>query len=211
MYRFRAFVIFILLCFVPQLLFALSGDEFYYEDFSATEEGLLPEEWKGGKNMAVENDQGENVLKRFEPGDINVETANLEFPENYTLDIDLKLPTIERYFIGKYEVILGNMAVKFGDIKRGDSGHYVTISLGGSRGKLSQITLQYEALESDGKFAGFVAPCKISIQKKGPVVKVYINDERVILGRYAVSQQKTVRFKANKYGLIISKIVATEN
>lgn len=65
---------------------------FYYEDFSNIEDGLIPESWLGASTLAVRNSSkiyNRKFLTNFQRGDHSFTIPNINFPENFIIEIEL--------------------------------------------------------------------------------------------------------------------------
>ncbi len=67
-----------------------SNSDFYFEDFSSTEEGMLPSNWIGGSTLMVKKVNAKSVLSTFKGKKHNFTIPEVNFPENFKLSFYLK-------------------------------------------------------------------------------------------------------------------------
>ncbi len=190
---------------LPVTAFADPGDEFFFEDFSATDEGLLPEGWKGGETMAVEKENGKTVLKSFAPGKIDIMTLPIDFPENFSLEMSFTSYTTRGNSIWGVLIGLDDLAVKLGS-------HFADTILTVSRGKGPQSKKSIDKQTANlgkGTFS-----YRITIEKRGSVIKILLGNEKIFVGRFTGINPSNVRFQSARNGtgnpFGISKIVGIE-
>lgn len=144
----------------------ISGNVIYEEDFSGIEEGLLPENWLGGSTLSVKPSRMRNLsncLAPFSKGKHEFTIPNIRFPNDWTFEMEMSYDSDP--WMTWYKIKLGEIEFKFA--RNYDIGY----------NKGGEIFL-------NGIGTGHSAPEKnklnlIVIEKRGDVVKLYVNSEKV--------------------------------
>ncbi|MCI5138926.1 MAG: hypothetical protein D3922_11055 [Candidatus Electrothrix sp. AR1] len=175
--------------------YATPGNKIFYEDFSSYSDGEFPVGWKGGDNLCVvETNQG-NILKYFVNGQYNVTTDEINFSENFKATIIIK-----HYYYNEYrdreDHSLGS---DYSDNRKNNSiniqlgEYYICIGDGdiiaGMKGKWPSWK-SHSSVFYGKRFS-------LSITKKNKVYYVYLNNEKVIFGRFKNKAINSIRFSSN--------------
>lgn len=139
---------------------------FFHEDFSDVEEGLLPEGWLGGATLAVRESGLRNrprCLAPFSKGKHEFTVPNLAFPANWIFEMEMMYDTDP--WCNAFELKVGEIGFKF----------YRNYNVGEHHG--GQIFF-------NGIMTDNAAPPKnkmnlIVIEKKGDVLTLYVNTEKI--------------------------------
>ncbi|MCF8298223.1 MAG: CsgG/HfaB family protein [Saprospiraceae bacterium] len=173
----------------------LVNDEsvFFYEDFSEIEEGLIPENWVGGSTLAVTPDtegKKRNYLTNFKEGSHQFTIPNIDFPDDWKFDMQL-LYSYSHNSPGTY-----NLTYKIGAIES----------------KLD-ITTYYSwtKLYFNGIYIASGKPSPnqinlITIEKIGPVLKFFVNGEKIKAIRIDNFEKPTSIFFSSSVSFNIYKL-----
>ncbi|MCI5120902.1 MAG: hypothetical protein D3908_06910 [Candidatus Electrothrix sp. AUS4] len=178
--------------------YAAPGDKIFYEDFSAYGEGELPAGWIGGDNLSVVEVNKKKMLKYFANGSYDITTKKIDLPESFKATILMK-----HYFYNKYKALKeshwGSERAKYIEERNNASIviHFGTyqIWIGGGF-----IFAGIKDKWSDLKEIETVAPEKsfsLTLEKKGPVCIVYVNNAKVFVGRFPDVKMNNIRFASN--------------
>ena len=188
--------------------FAAPGDKIFYEDFSSYGEGELPAGWIGGDNLSVVEVNKKKILKYFANGSYDVTTKKIDLSGNFKATILMKHYVHNRY--NSYRNSQYDSERKKYIEERGNSSvimHFGTYQIWISDGiMLAGIKDKW----SDWKDIETVAPEKtfsITLEKKGPVCKVYVNNAKVFVGRFPDVKMNNIRFASNSKFEIHSIVV----
>jgi len=167
---------------------------FYFEDFSSVKEGYLPGNWSGGEKLMIKEYRGKKFLTSFENIDKghSVVVSGVRFPQNYEFEI---IATMHENKSQSYRYCL---ICRVGNFQAGvESGSF------GYRALLN------ESKEKTEKLWGKTV--KITIRKEGPVVKLLIDGQDILMGRYPAQKDPVTTFTLSLgNGDIIHSIKGTE-
>ncbi|CAK8717709.1 hypothetical protein KKHLCK_06870 [Candidatus Electrothrix laxa] len=185
--------------------YAAPGDKIFYEDFSSYGEGELPAGWIGGDNLNVVKVDNKKILRYFANGSYDITTKKIDLSGNFKATILMK-----HNFHNKY---------RNSDSKRGKAKYWKERN----KGVVVIHFGTYQIWIGDGAiFAGIkdkwsglkevetVAPEKtfaLSLEKKGAVCIVYVNNAKVFVGRYPDVKMNNIRFASNSKFEIHSIVV----
>ena len=183
---------------------AAPGDKIFYEDFSAYGEGELPAGWIGGDNMSVVEVNKKKMLKYFANGSYDVTTKKIDLSGNFKATILMK-----HYFHNRHDRNNPYSRDEYAKARLNDSVviHFGTYQIWISDGN---ILAGIKDKWSDWKDLETVAPEKsfsLTLEKKGPVCIVYVNNAKVFVGRYPDVKMNTIRFASNSKFEIHSIVV----
>ncbi|CAK8715183.1 hypothetical protein GKODMF_06785 [Candidatus Electrothrix gigas] len=186
--------------------YAASGDKIFYEDFSSYGEGELPAGWLGGDNMSVAEGKKNKILKPFANGSYDITTKKIYLSGDFKATIlmkhyfrnqhnNMRNATRNRHYYTD-ERNKGAVVIHFGtyQISIGDGDILV-----GIKDKWSDL----KELETVTPENGFF----LSLEKRGPVCKVYVNNAKVFVGRYPNVKMDNIRFASNSKFEIHSIVV----
>ena len=173
--------------------FAASGDKIFYEDFSSYAEGELPAAWIGGDNLGVIEVNKKKILKYFANGSYDVTTKKIDLSGNFKATILMK-----HYFHNKYK----KYGVNDSDYRQQQRDNTMVIHFGSYQIQIGDgaILVGMKDKWSDLKDLETVAPEKtfsLSLERRGPVCKVYVNNAKVFVGRYPDVKMNNIRFSSN--------------
>ncbi|MCI5141245.1 MAG: hypothetical protein D3909_05865 [Candidatus Electrothrix sp. ATG1] len=206
MNRFFCTVLFIF--FFVSLGYAAPGDKIYYEDFSSYGEGELPAGWIGGDNLSVVEVNKKKILKPFANGSYDVTTKKIDLSGNFKATILMKHYVHNRYNSYRNSQYDGERKKYINERANGSViMHFGTYQIWISDGiMLAGIKDKW----SDWKDVETVAPEKtfsLTLEKKGPVCIVYVNNAKVFVGRYPDVKMNNIRFASNSKFEIHSIVV----
>ncbi|MCI5192378.1 MAG: hypothetical protein D3915_04525 [Candidatus Electrothrix sp. AU1_5] len=177
---------------------AAPGDKIFYEDFSSYGEGELPAGWIGGDNMSVVEVNKKKILKYFANGSYDITTKKIDLSGNFKATILMK-----HYFHNEYNEYKNytsgwkkdnyiktnssrSIVVRFGtyQIWIGDG-----VIVAGIKGKWSDFK-EVETVAPEQTFS-------LSLERRGTVCKVYVNNAKVFVGRYPEVKMNNIRFSSN--------------
>ncbi|MCI5151139.1 MAG: hypothetical protein D3916_17450 [Candidatus Electrothrix sp. MAN1_4] len=187
---------------------AAPGDKIYYEDFSSYGEGELPAGWIGGDNLSVVEVNKKKILKPFANGSYDVTTKKIDLAGNFKATILMK-----HYFHNQYN--------KYRNSTNSTKQYYYT-----EERKKDPIVIhfgKYQIWLSDGDIVAGIAgkwpnwqtletvasekSFSLTLEKKGPVCKVYVNNAKVFVGRFPDVKMNNIRFASNSKFEIHSIVV----
>lgn len=147
----------------------------YFEDFQNVQEGMLPEGWIDGEKLMVKSDGQQKFVTNFERANIHRFTIdNVQFPENFELEYMFRFGG-DAY--GTHQIC------SIGDVK-------ITIDVYG--------WYQMNDTKFEKKQDYRNRTVKVLLRKSGPLFKLFINGEEMIMGRYPAfqaSQSMTFEFQ----------------
>ncbi|MCI5162823.1 MAG: hypothetical protein D3917_12575 [Candidatus Electrothrix sp. AX5] len=187
--------------------YAAPGDKIFYEDFSSYGEGELPAGWIGGDNMSVVEVNKKKILKYFANGSYDITTKKIDLPGNFKTTIFMK-----HYFHNKRnEYRNSENSNRNYYLEARDNGsviiHFGTYQIWIGDG---DIVAGIKDKWSDWQDLETVAPEKsfsVSLEKRGPVCIVYINNAKVFVGRFPDVKMNNIRFTSNNKFEIHSIVV----
>lgn len=189
-YCFSAVMVFLLLV---RSCYAAPGAVFYFEDFSSVKEGNLPANWSGGEKLMVKEYRGKKFLTSFENigGEHSVVVNGVRFPQNYEFEI---IATMHEPHSPYPPYCL---MCRIGNIQAGAKSYY------------GHYALLNESKEKTEKYDGKTV--KIIIRREGPVVKLLIDGQDILMGRYPEQKDPVTTFTLSLgNGDIIHSIKGTE-
>lgn len=190
--------------------YAAPGDKIFYEDFSSYGEGELPAGWIGGDNMSVVEVNKKKILKYFAIGSYDVTTKKIDLSGSFKATIFMK-----HYFHNQYNNLRnasyspdrakymkerkdGSIVIHFGTYQIWISDGFV---LAGTKDKWSDLK-ELETVAPEKTFS-------LTLEKKGPVCIVYVNNAKVFVGRFPDVKMNNIRF-ASKSKFEVHSIVVEE-
>ncbi|MFH1006213.1 MAG: FlgO family outer membrane protein [Candidatus Latescibacterota bacterium] len=155
-----------------------TGKIFYFEDFSGTGAGELPDGWIGGKALVKKEGQ-KSFITNFQKGEQAITTSEIEFPEDWELEIKLKLGARGSSDGVSFRIDVSNLYVYR---------HYYDSSL-----------FNLDGTECSGGSNIYGENFFLSIRKRGNVFKLFLN--RVEIGVIRKPNFKTPRSITFSFGV----------
>lgn len=194
--------------FLASASYAAPGDKIFYEDFSSYGEGELPAGWIGGDNLSVMEVNKKKILKYFANGSYDISTKKIDLSKNFKATILMKhyfhnennehRKSSDNYWYGLYKNKRnnGSVTIHFGtyQISIGDGDMFV-----GIKDKWSDLK-ELETVAPEKSFS-------LTLEKKGPVCIVYVNNAKVFVGRFPDVKMNNIRFASNSKFEIHSIVV----
>ncbi len=182
--------------FLANLCFAVAGDKIFYEDFSSYGDGELPPGWIGGDTLGVREVNRKKVLRNLVNGSYDITTNKIDLSGNFRASIIMK-----HYFHNEYKEDRNrsndskssyrysnlraekSIVIHFGDyqIWIGDG-----VMIAGMKDKWPDWQEQ-EVVEPDKTFV-------LSLTKEGSVYSVYLNNTKILVGRFPDVKISNIRF-----------------
>lgn len=177
---------------------AVEGKVFFFEDFSAVDEGLLPPGWIADDDVIVHQSTrlaGKKCLYNTSLREHRIVISPVSFPENWIVELTIKLNAggASPY----YQVSLGGMLIRFGNNYDGTN---VTVSVGGiARGSQN---LGYRV--GDDKIR------VIQLERRGGVFKLSTDGREIFMARQSAFKRPTGIILESDSFLAIYKVVCRE-
>ncbi|MCI5123792.1 MAG: hypothetical protein D3925_04775 [Candidatus Electrothrix sp. AR5] len=192
---------------VASVGYAAPGDKIFYEDFSAYGEGELPAGWIGGDNMSVVEVNKKKIFKYFANGSYDITTKKIDLSGNFKATILMK-----HYFHNGYNKYRNYTDYNRDNYLKARNNGSVVIHFGTYQIWIGDgdVVAGIKDKWSDLKELETVAPEKtfsLSLEKKGPVCIVYINNAKVFVGRFPDVKMNNIRFASNSKFEIHSIVV----
>lgn len=147
----------------------IQNKTFFYEDFSTIEEGAIPEYMIGASTLLVKSSarKNEKCLAPFKKGNHRFIMSDIDFPENWRLNLHL-LHSVDGYNKDKkYGIILkiGEFEVKY-DITR--------LSF-----RKDKTRLFFNGVNTKKTTPAYNQVNVISVEKRNSILKLYVNSEKI--------------------------------
>lgn len=142
------------------------GEVFFLEDFSKVRDGYLPDGWTGGPDLAVMPNGQKRILRPFAFRDehkVQMAAVNV-WPEDFRLEWVLRTSKRQRSYDPSYTMEIGS----------------ITVHLFVDSGDRSRLQLQ-ETMVGVSSIKDTLV--RLTVEKRGPVVKAYIDGKEVALVR----------------------------
>ncbi|MBE0564691.1 MAG: hypothetical protein IH621_01935 [Krumholzibacteria bacterium] len=140
----------------------------YVEEFAEVGDGMIPDGWLGGESVHVVEDgtrTGHRILQPFRKGPYRFTIPDLAFPEDWKVTIDVKL--LGRHSYNSNMRLGGRMQVwTIGDVTVSLYPGYANLNDSGARVPIPKDL-----------------PFRAEIEKSGPVIKLSIDGNRVLMVR----------------------------
>ncbi|MCI5114142.1 MAG: hypothetical protein D3921_04045 [Candidatus Electrothrix sp. AW1] len=189
---------------------AAPGDKIFYEDFSSYGEGELPAGWIGGDNMSVMEVNRKKILRYFANGSYDVTTKKIDLLGNFKVTILMK-----HYFHNNsqknFDIYNDILNLDIYNVEKRNNG-FIVVHFGAYQISIGdgEIRVGIKDKWSDLKELETVAPeqtFSLSLERRGTVCKVYVNNAKVFVGRYPDVKMNNIRFSSNSKFEIHSIVV----